>query len=67
MSISSGPPTAATPAAAQATSSSWLVRRLRQTKSVAECMELVPENPQDVVVAALNICGKHNDLAQPSN
>jgi hypothetical protein len=26
-------------------------------------MELVPENPpQDVVVAALNICGKHNDL-----
>lgn len=74
--MSSGPPTATAPPTAtgattattaapiaQATSSSWLVRRLRQTKSVAECLELVPEDPsQDVVVAALHICGKHNDL-----
>jgi hypothetical protein len=55
--------TTTTTTTAQATASSWLVRQLRQTKSVAECMQLVPENPtQDVVIAALHICGKHNDL-----
>ena len=40
-----------------------LVRQLRKTKTVAECLELVPENAtQDVVLAALHVCGKHNDL-----
>lgn len=40
-----------------------LVRKLRQTKTVAECLELVPDHPtQDVVIAALHVCGKYNDL-----
>jgi hypothetical protein len=40
-----------------------IIRRIRQTKSVAECLELIPKEPtQDVVIAALHLCGKHNDL-----
>ena len=40
-----------------------MVGKVRQTKSVADCLEMVPDNPtQGVVVAALHVCGRHNEL-----
>lgn len=50
--------------ATRSTRTPLVARQMKKSKSVVECLALLPDEPTtDVLLAALQVCGKHSDLA----